>query len=272
MPQWFLVLSAGLFGLLFGSFANVVIWRFPRGESVATPGSHCPSCDTPIAWYDNIPVASWLVLRARCQSCGAPISARYPIVEALSGALWALAAAQWGLSWTTLFGIVFFYGLLVLSGIDIDHFRLPNALVAALGVVGVVGVALASFGRVRALPLVGIGAYSSALLSAALGLFIGAGLPLLVAAIYSAIRRRRGLGMGDVKLLGVMGLYLGPYVLGALMIGSLVGAVYGMVAVRGEGVLAKKIPFGPFLAVGAVVTALVGEQLWTAYLRVAGIA
>src|SRR5665648_820200 len=112
MPQWFLVLSAGLFGVLFGSFANVVIWRFPRGESVSTPGSHCPSCDTPIAWYDNIPIVSWLVLRARCRSCGAPISARYSIVEALSGGLWALAAAQWGLSWATLFGIIFFYGLL----------------------------------------------------------------------------------------------------------------------------------------------------------------
>jgi len=272
MPQWFPVLSAGLFGLLFGSFANVVIWRFPRGESVSTPGSHCPSCDTPIAWYDNIPVVSWLVLRARCRSCGAPISARYPIVEALSGALWALAAAMWGVSWSTLFGIVFFYGLLVLSGIDIDHFRLPNPLVAALGVVGVVGVAVAAVGRVPALPLVGAGEGTSALVSAGLGLLIGAGLPLLVAAIYSAIRRRRGLGMGDVKLLGVMGLYLGPYVVGALMIGSLAGAVYGIAAGRGEGALKKKIPFGPFLSVGAVVTALVGEQLWTAYLRVAGIA
>jgi len=272
MPQWLLILSTGLCGLLFGSFANVVIWRFPRGESVATPGSHCPSCDTSIAWYDNVPVGSWLVLRARCRSCGAPISARYPIVEVLSGALWALAAAKWGLSWTTLFGIVLFYGLLVLSGIDIDHFRLPNALVAALGVFGVVGVAMAAVGNLSALPLVGAGEGSSALLSAAVGLFIGAGLPLVVAAIYSAIRRRRGLGMGDVKLLGVMGLYLGPYVVGALMIGSLVGAVYGIAAGRGEGVLKKKIPFGPFLAMGAVVTALLGEQLWTAYLRVAGIA
>jgi len=96
IPEWYFSLSMALFGLLFGSFANVVSWRLPRGESLVRPGSHCPRCDAPIAWYDNIPVLSWLVLRGRCRQCSEPISARYPLVEAASGALFLLAALVWG--------------------------------------------------------------------------------------------------------------------------------------------------------------------------------
>jgi len=158
IPEWYFSLSMALFGLLFGSFANVVIWRFPRGESVVRPGSHCPRCDAPIAWYDNIPVLAWLVLRGRCRQCSEPISARYPLVEAASGALFLLAALVWGPSARALFGAALFWFLLTLSLIDLEHMRLPNPLVGALALLGLVGVLLSQLLGQDVVPLVGIGA------------------------------------------------------------------------------------------------------------------
>jgi len=275
VPFWFFLFALWGFGLLFGSFANVVIWRFPRGESLSTPGSHCPQCDVPIAWYDNVPLLSWMVLRARCRHCGARISPRYPLVEAASGALWLLSGVVFGMTVRTGFAVIFSYVLLILTFIDIDHRRLPNKLVGALGVVGVLGVAAGALLGTPALPLVGLsrdGVLSTAPVSAALGVLLGGGLSLAIAGLYRVARGRTGLGMGDVKLLGVMGLYLGPYVLMALMLGSILGASWGILATpRQDGISATHIPFGPFLAAGAVVTAAVGPALWNAYAHAVGI-
>ena len=141
--DWFVPLAVGLFGLLFGSFANVVIWRLPRGESLSTPGSHCPSCETAIGWRDNVPVLSWVMLRGRCRSCAAPISARYPLVELTSGVLWLAMWAVFGPSLALGFAIAFVYLLMILSFIDLDTMRLPNQLVALLAVIGVAGVVVA---------------------------------------------------------------------------------------------------------------------------------
>jgi leader peptidase (prepilin peptidase)/N-methyltransferase len=273
--QWLFYVALVGFGLLFGSFANVVIWRFPRGESLAQPGSHCPRCNAPIAWYDNVPVVSWLLLRGRCRSCGAPISIRYPLVEALSGGLWLLAGLRFGMSWTTVTAVLLFYLLLILTYIDIDHQRLPNAVVGALGLIGVGGVIVAQITRLPLVPLVGVtagGLLGSAAASATAGMLMGGGLSLSIAALYGVVRGRTGLGMGDVKLLGVLGLFLGPYVLMVLMLGSVIGAVYGLaVSHRTGGVAATRIPFGPFLAVAAVVTTVVGPDIWGAYVRLAGL-
>lgn len=273
MLEWVGPVVLGLYGLLFGSLANVIIWRVPRRESIVSPGSHCPKCDSAIAWYDNIPVLSWMLLRARCRKCGAPISARYPVVELLSGALWLLAALRWGMSVRTGFGIALFYLLLVLTYIDLDHMRLPNAIVGALAVAGALGVVTAQVSGTAALPLFeGAGVLASPLAYAGVGLLIGGGLSALMAGTYALVRKKAGLGMGDIKLLAVLGLYFGPYVLMVLMFASVFGAVVGLAAPRlnKDGGPAR-IPFGPFLAGGAVVVALWGPAVWHWYLGIAGL-
>jgi leader peptidase (prepilin peptidase)/N-methyltransferase len=261
----------GVFGLVFGSFGNVVIWRLPRGESLNSPPSHCPVCDTPIRYRDNIPIVSWLLLGGQCRECGARISARYPLIELLSGGLFVLAGALYGLTWQAIVAAFFFYVLLLLTAIDIDTMRLPNRLVLILFVGGVT---LAVAGSLLDVPLVPLiqdedGLLATPVAAAALGAAIGALVSLGIALAYSAVRGKQGLGFGDVKLLGAMGLYLGPYVLMAFFLGSLIGAVWGIASSRraGEGV-AHRIPFGPFLALGGVLTVVVGPSLWSAYLSV----
>jgi leader peptidase (prepilin peptidase) / N-methyltransferase len=257
--------ALAVFGLLLGSFANVVIWRFPRGESLNTPGSHCPACDAPVRWYDNIPVLSWVLLRARCRSCGEPIARRYPAVELLSGLLWLAAAITYGVGVQAVIAGFFFWTLLILTFIDLDTMRLPNPIVAALAVLGLLGALVSQLADVDWVPLTYTG--DSPLLVALLGVALGAGLSGAVAALYAGVRGRSGFGMGDVKLLGAMGFFLGPYVLLSLFIGSLFGAVVGIVtAARSDTGLATKIPFGPFLALGGILAALVGPEVVRMYL------
>ncbi|MDO9556769.1 MAG: prepilin peptidase [Coriobacteriia bacterium] len=275
VPHWFFLLALGGFGLLFGSFANVVIWRFPRGESLASPPSHCPCCQAPIAWYDNVPVLSWVLLKGHCRSCGESISVRYPAVEMLSGVLWLLAGVVFGMTIQTAFAVALFYLLLILTFIDIDHQRLPNAIIGLLGAVGVIGVALSQATELNVLPLAasgGEGLLTSPFGTAILGIILGGGVSLAISAAYGAVRGKTGLGMGDVKLLAVLGLFLGPYVLMTLMIGSIVGAIYGVIAGKhAESLASVRIPFGPFLAAGAVVAATVGPAIWNSYARLVGL-
>ncbi len=274
MPEWFFAVSALLFGLLFGSFANVVIWRVPRGESIASPGSHCPRCQHPIAWYDNMPVVSWLVLRARCRSCDEPIPVRYPLVEAASGALFWLAASSFGVSAAAVVAAVLFWFLLVLSVIDLDTMRLPNVLVGTLGGVGLACAAVSEVTGAKLAPLVGMatsGWLSGPIPAALLGALLGAAISGGLASVYGLVRGRHGLGMGDVKLLAVLGLFLGPYVIMCMFLGSLLGVVAGIVAARGRSSADTKIPFGPWLAAGGLLTALGGPALWQWYLGLAGL-
>ncbi len=254
-----------VFGLLLGSFGNVVIWRFPRGESLSSPGSRCPACDAPVRWYDNIPVVSWLLLRARCRSCGEPIATRYPAVELLSGLLWLAAGLTFGLGGQAVIAGFFFWTLLILTFIDLDTMRLPNPIVGALALLGFAGATVSQVTSVDWVPLTGGDA--SPLLGAVFGALLGAGISGGIAALYAGVRGRSGFGMGDVKLLGAMGFFLGPYVLLSLFIGSLFGAVVGIVtAARSENGLATKIPFGPFLALGGILAALVGPEIVRMYL------
>ncbi len=264
---------AAVLGLVFGSFANVLIWRVPRGESIVAPPSHCPSCDGPIAWYDNVPVISWFMLRGRCRRCGAAIPVRYPLVEVVSGLLAVAAVVAFGPTVRGVLAGMLFYLLLVLSAIDLGHLRLPNPLVAALAVIGIAGV-VGSAAGLAALPLVGppgqegVRAVVLALSGCVLGLAITVG----ISGAYRLIRGRTGLGMGDVKLLAVLGLYVGPYVLMVLLLGSILGALWGVTAGRSSSrTRGGTIPFGPFLAMGAVITALVGERVLAWYLGIVGL-
>ena len=269
----FYLIFLGAFGLLFGSFGNVLIWRVPRGESIVSPGSHCPSCAHDVRWYDNIPVASWLVLHGRCRDCGAPIPARYPVIELASGALWVFAGLWWGFSSATPLAIAFLYLLLVLSAIDLDTRRLPTPLVSALAVVGVLAAVAAqltglSFGPLTGLATAGWLAQPAA--AAATGFAAGAGVSILIAMVYRAVRGHDGLGFGDVRLLGAMGLVLGPFVLLAYALGNIIGVLVAvpqaLLAKKRGPLSARSIPFGPFLALGGALTALWGPAMWSWYL------
>jgi leader peptidase (prepilin peptidase)/N-methyltransferase len=240
---------AGAFGLIVGSFLNVVVYRLPRGESIVFPGSHCPSCDTPIKAYDNVPVLSWLVLRGRCRSCRKSISARYPIVEAVTAALLVAVVLAKGADSDAWLGLAFVILLVPVTLIDLDHRIIPNTLML-VGTVVSVGILL----------LTDPGALTEHLIAAA-----AAGGFLLIAALaYPA-----GMGMGDVKLAAVMGLFLGrdvgPAMLVALVAGSVVGAL--IIARKGAKEGRKTaIPFGPYLAFGGLVGLFAGDAIVDWYL------
>jgi leader peptidase (prepilin peptidase)/N-methyltransferase len=240
---------AGAFGLIVGSFLNVVAYRLPRGESVAFPASHCPSCDTPIKAYDNVPVLSWLWLRGRCRSCHHSISARYPIVEAVTAALLVAVVLDKGADSDAWLGIAFVILLVPVTLIDLDHRIIPNTLML-IGTV--VSVAL--------LLLTDPSALTEHLIAAA-----AAGGFLLIAAIaYPA-----GMGMGDVKLAAVMGLFLGRAVAPAMFVAMIVGSVVGaaIIAIKGPKEGRKTaIPFGPYLAFGGLVGLFFGDAIVEWYL------
>jgi leader peptidase (prepilin peptidase)/N-methyltransferase len=254
-------LLAGLFGLLIGSFLNVVIWRVPRGESIVSPPSHCPGCDAPISPRDNVPLLSWLLLRGRCRHCGEPISARYPLVELLTGGVFAVLAARVGLDWALPAYLYLGAVCVALALIDLDHKRLPNALTLPSYVVGVVllGAAALLKGEPRLV------------LRALLGMAILYGIYFLLAFAYPA-----GMGFGDVKLAGVLGLYLGylgwsTWFVGWLL-GFLLGGLFGVLAILVRRASRKtQVPYGPFMIVGAFVAICCGQAIADAYLKATGV-
>ncbi|HET6351948.1 MAG TPA: prepilin peptidase [Coriobacteriia bacterium] len=274
VPSWLGPLLLGVFGLLIGSFGNVVIYRLPRGESLNYPASHCPACGHPIRWYHNVPVLGWLWLRGKCADCGDPISTRYPLVEAAMGLLWWLAGSYYHMGPKTVPAIVLFTLLLLLSMIDIDVMRLPNVLVAGLFGSGLVLAAAAKLIGWAAMPLVPASAGgwpADPLYGALAGVLLGAGLSLGLAALYSAVRKADGFGMGDVKLLGAIGVFVGPYAVMVLFLASILGVLWMLPAGRLKG-WREKMPFGPFIAAATVVVVFGGEPLWQWYMRLAGLA
>jgi len=244
------LLPAAAFGLLIGSFLNVVAHRVPARMSLAMPASHCPSCEVPIKPYDNIPVLSWLILRGRCRSCAAPIAARYPLVEAGTAALFAAVVAVHHADTAALvLGLVLVAFLVPIALIDLDHRIIPNRITLPAAVVAVVlGTALDPGGEVERL-----------IAGAAAGTLLA--LPALL--------RPNGMGMGDAKLIAVLGLFLGASVVPALFIAFVVGTVVGIVIIARKGMVQGRktaVPFGPFLALGAVIGVLAGNELVSAYL------
>lgn len=242
-----------------------MIWRFPRGESLSHPDSHCPQCDTPLVWRDNIPVLSWLLLRGRCRACDARISARYPVVELTSAVLWLAAGIRFGMTAQAAAAVAFFYVLMILAFIDLDTMRLPNSLVGLLALIGLLGAVVAQAFNFPVVPLLESGSVGLSPVVAALSGILVCSLPaLLLSLLMAALLKRPALGMGDVKLLGAIGIYLGAYGLLAFFVGSLLGVVYG-VATRSRSA-GKQFPFGPALAAGAVIVTLFGPQVWGWYL------
>jgi leader peptidase (prepilin peptidase)/N-methyltransferase len=242
-------LAAGLFGALIGSFLNVVVHRLPRRESLVRPRSRCPACETEIAPQDNIPIISWLLLRGRCRSCHAAISARYPAVELLTAVTFAAVVLTRGVDAALLLELPFAAVLLAVAGTDLEHKIIPNRIVAPAAAYALVVSALLRPGELPELLIAGAGAF----------------LLLLVA----AIAYPGGMGMGDVKLAGVMGLFLGVSVLPAMLVALLAGSAIGVAIVLRHGPSARKrgVPFGPFLALGGLVGLLAGPELVELYVR-----
>lgn len=244
------LIFAALFGLAIGSFLNVVIWRLPRGESLSHPGSRCPKCDTPIKPYDNVPVVGWLVLRGRCRSCGAPISARYPLVEAATGALYVLVVAVcWDDVSRIVLGILLVTLLVPVTMIDLDVRRIPDKLTFPFAVAGVVAVAALDTSRLPESLIAGVAAFAFFYIA--------------------AVAKPGGMGFGDVKLAGVLGIYLGRAVAPGIFIGLISGIIIGAAVIGRVGVAEgrkTKVPFGPSLALGGLIGFLVGDSIVDSYL------
>jgi leader peptidase (prepilin peptidase)/N-methyltransferase len=237
-------------GAVFGSFLNVVVHRLPRGESLVSPGSHCPSCHAAVKPYDNVPVLAWVWLRGRCRACRARISARYPLVEALTAALCVAVIATRSSAVGIALGLLTVVVAVPVAAIDFEHHIIPNRITAPAALAAVaLGAALDSSGEPKRL------------LAAA----IAGGAFLLV-----ALAVPKGMGMGDVKLAGLLGLLLGSSVAPAIAIALVAGVLVGIAVLsrresgerHGAGV-----PFGPFLAVGAVTAVFCGHAILAAYLR-----
>jgi leader peptidase (prepilin peptidase)/N-methyltransferase len=241
---------AGVLGAVFGSFLNVVVHRLPRHESLVTPASHCPKCGTPVKPYDNIPIVSWLLLRGHCRGCGDSISVRYPLVEAVTAALCIGAVLVHSSASAIALSVALILILVPAALIDLEHRIIPNLLTAAGAVLALaIGLALDPGGEPGRL-----------IAGAAAGGFL-----LLAALAYPG-----GMGMGDVKLAGMMGLFLGAAVAPALLIALIAGVAIGMVIISREGAQAGRktaIPFGPFLALGGLLAVFVGHQLVGVYVN-----
>lgn len=239
--QWFVLLSmAFVLGSVIGSFLNVCIYRIPAGESVVTPRSRCPRCHTAIRWYHNLPILSWLLLGGRCAYCAAPFSVRYPLVEALTGGLFALFLYRFGLHPATLVSWLLVAALVTITFIDLDHQIIPD-------VISLPGIPV-GFLCAFAFPWV---SWQSSLL----GILLGGGLLLAVALGYEWLTRQEGMGMGDIKLLAMLGAFLGAWaILPIIFLASIMGTLVGvplMVIKRAGRRLA--LPFGPFLAGAALI-------------------
>ncbi len=292
---------AGLLGLAFGSFLNVCLSRWPEGESIVTPRSHCRKCGHVLAWWENVPLVSWITLRGRCRDCGTRISARYVVVEAAVGGLWAAVAWRsiapdailnlpavllWFQLITALFSMILMWFLVALAVLDAEHLWLPDWITWPGIVLGfLLGVlklpVLAKLSVETGLPLTeGIensrfGIFTPAL-ELAVGVAAAAGLILLIRWTYWLVRRKEGVGLGDAKLMAMLAAWLG--LSGALLafgLGVILGAAVGVAmlalpAARGMKQRLTKLPLGTFLCIGGIVSGLWGPRIIAAYLRWAG--
>jgi len=252
--QFYTVLGiAFVFGGCIGSFLNVCIYRIPAGKSIVSPPSSCPACGARIRWYQNIPILSWLFLGRKCAGCKVKISIRYPLIEALTGGLFMLVLWYFGLSWATPVYWVLTAALVTITFIDLDHQIIPDVI---------------------SLPGIGVGFIASFLIpwlswsDSLLGILVGGGSLYLVAWLYEMLTQREGMGGGDIKLLAMLGAFLGwkaifPVIFLASLVGTLVGVPL-MLLQKGDTKFA--IPFGPFLASAALVYLFWGQALVHWYL------
>jgi len=302
MIRIFGTIFAGLLGLAFGSFLNVCLSRWPEGESVVEPRSHCRNCDHTLAWWENVPLVSWLVLRGRCRECGAWIGWRYPLVEAAVGGLWAVPAWR-------LLGVVFepefppdqsffhfsiyndlaiavglaaFYWLLIgLAVLDAENLWLPNSLTFPGIALGVVFYVVYHGHGSRYMDRVSESALNATIdttFSSVGSALLAAGLIQLIRWVYMLVRKQEGMGLGDAKLMAMLAAWLGlPGALLAFFLGAVLGSIAGVVllavpaARRGSGSWGtSKLPFGTFLCIGGIASSLWGQSILAAYMRWAG--
>jgi leader peptidase (prepilin peptidase) / N-methyltransferase len=260
VPPLAVALLTGVLGLFVGSFLNVVVYRVPRHESVVRPRSHCPGCQTQLTWYENVPVASWVALRGRCRTCAEPVSARYPVVELVTAAAFAVMGWRFGLSWELPAYLYLAAIGVALAAIDLDVRRLPDTIV------------LPSYGVAGG--LLGLASLLEHDLGSAVRAVVG-GLALYAFYLGLALLKPGAMGLGDVKLAGILGGYLAWLSWGALLVGGfagfLIGGVTGLVLIAvGRAGRKSTIPYGPYMLAGTLVGILWGTQLADAYLRVTG--
>lgn len=247
IPDAFYLVAAALYGLCVGSFLNVVIYRLPIGQSLVRPASRCRNCGYSLRWFDNIPVVSWLLLRGRCRKCGTPVSWQYPLVELVTAVLCVLVVWLTPLGPQMVARLILVCILIVLFGIDLEHQILPNSITLPGIVIGLL------------FSLIGPPGIRDALI----GTLVGGGILYAIAYGYYLWRREEGMGMGDVKMLAMLGAFLGwKAVLVTLVFASLSGAVVGvtMMAVQ-KGDMKYALPFGTFLALGALAAMFAGDPL-----------
>ena len=248
-------IGAFAFGAVIGSFLNVCIHRLPRDESIVVPSSHCPRCNTPLRAYDNIPLVSYLILRGKCRTCRQPISLRYPVVEFVSAAFSVIMVLFYGLSLAYIVYYLFVAALIAVTFIDLSHQIIPDEI-SLPGIVVGAGVSWLT-GQIT-------------VVQSLLGILVGGGSLYVVAWGYHMVTKREGMGGGDIKLLAMIGAFIGwKGVLFTILCSSLVGAVVGIVLMvlssRADGKYA--VPFGPFLSLGAVMYLFFGESLIEWYLQ-----
>jgi leader peptidase (prepilin peptidase) / N-methyltransferase len=245
-----MVVSVSLLGAVIGSFLNVVIHRLPRRESLAFPASRCTSCGERIRVRDNVPVLSWIALRGRCRGCAQRISSRYPVVELITALLFAAVGLVRGFDADLFVELPLVAVLVAVAAIDLEHHLIPNRILLPAAAFAIVVTALVEPGQLPERLIAAAGAF---------------GFLLLAALAYPG-----GMGMGDVKLAGVMGLYLGASVVPALAVAFLAGSVVGVALMARQGFGARKrgLPFGPFLAVGGCVGLLAGPELIGLYTHI----
>jgi leader peptidase (prepilin peptidase)/N-methyltransferase len=246
-----IIALAVAFGLCIGSFLNVCIHRLPRGESVVSPGSRCASCGTAVRWFDNLPVISYLLLGGKCRACGATYSARYLAVEVLTGVVFGVTAAVFAPDLLLIVRLIFGAMLIALFFIDLEHQLLPDAITLPGIVMGVATSAFAGPG----------------LMSSAAGAALGAVILLAIRWVWKRATGVDGMGLGDVKMLAMIGAFLGwQQVWLVLFVASLTGAVVGVaIASAGKGSMKTRLPFGTFLAVAALLSSLWGEPVISWY-------
>jgi leader peptidase (prepilin peptidase)/N-methyltransferase len=247
MPAWLELLMVTLFGLCIGSFLNVCAYRLPLGESIVHPGSRCTSCGRMLTWFDNLPVLSWVVLGGRCRTCKAPVSWMYPAVEVITALVFVITYVAFGLTVHGLVRVVFGCAMIVLFITDLQHKILPNVITYPGIVLGFVCSVFLPPGWTSSL----------------IGLIVGGGFLLLIAEAYYRLRGQEGLGMGDVKLLAMIGAFLGwKLVLLTLVFASFTGSLAGgLLIATGRGNMKYALPFGTFLTVGALLASTWGEPI-----------
>jgi len=251
--NWITLFFGFAFGTIVGSFLNVCIHRIPQGKSIVAPSSHCPCCQTPIRFYDNIPLVSFIILRGRCRGCQTPISFRYPLVEFLMGLFSLILLLRYGISTLYLIYLAFFASLMLVSFIDLPHRIIPDVISLPGIVIGLVISLLHPQMSIK---------------DSLIGVLLGGGSLYVVASVYHVVTKREGMGGGDVKLLAMIGAFIGwKGVLFTILCSSFIGSVVGVTLMLWSSADSKyAVPFGPFLSLGAIIYVLWGEALITWYL------